>query len=73
MDFSIGDSVSLIGPLSYLKTAEPMPMLRPPDLVSDEEVGVIVGLRGAEIAEVRFRRGTFLVPIERLGIPSQSD
>ena len=62
MDLSIGDKVFLIVPLPYLKTADPMPMLRPPDLVSSEEIGEIVALIGPETAKVRFRRGTFLIP-----------
>ena len=66
MDFSIGDKVSLVMPQSYLKTADPMPMLRPPDLVSSGEVGEIVGLQAMNTAEVRFRRGTFLIPMDRL-------
>ena len=61
MDLSIGDKVFLKVPLPYLKTADPMPMLRPPDLVSSEEVGEIVALIGAETVKVRFRRGTFLI------------
>ncbi len=66
MDFSIGDQVFLQMPLPYLKTADPMPMLRPPDLVSPEEIGEVVGLRGVDVVEVRFRRGTFLISIDRL-------
>ena len=66
MEFSLGDKVSLIMPVSYLKSADTMPMLRPPDLVSIEEQGLIVGLRPKEVAEVRFRRGTFLIPYDRL-------
>ncbi|MFN5465980.1 MAG: NAD(P)H dehydrogenase assembly family protein, partial [Cyanobacteriota bacterium] len=38
----IGDHVRLNGPVPYLKTADPMPMLRPPDLVDPEEIGVVV-------------------------------
>ena len=34
MKFNIKDKVKLIVPLSYLKTSENMPMLRPPDLVA---------------------------------------
>ena len=63
MDLSIGDKVFLLMSLPYLKTADPMPMLRPPDLVSSEEIGEIVGLSGEATAKVRFRRGTFLIPI----------
>ena len=66
MDLSIGDMVSLKVSLPYLKTAEPMPMLRPSDLVSSEEIGEIIGLEGGDIAKVRFRRGTFLIPLENL-------
>ena len=43
-----------------------MPMLRPPDLVSSEEIGEIVGLNGVETLIVRFRRGTFLIPNEHV-------
>ena len=66
MDLTIGEKVYLVMPLPYLKTADPMPMLRPPDLVSSEEIGEIVGLNGIDVAKVRFRRGTFLIPIEHL-------
>ena len=66
MDVSIGDQVRLMRPLPYLKTADPMPMLRPPDLVTNDELGEVVGLRPMETAAVRFRRGTFLLPIDHL-------
>ncbi len=66
MDLSIGDKVSLVVPLSYLKTADPKPMLRPPDLVSSEEIGEIVGFNAIDIARVRFRRGVFLIPTDHL-------
>jgi len=66
MDVSIGDQVQLVRPLPYLKTADPMPMLRPPDLVTTDERGEVVGLRPMQTAAVRFRRGTFLVPIDHL-------
>ncbi len=66
MDFSIADMVCLKIPLPYLKTADPMPMLRPSDLVSSEEIGEIVGLEDVDLAKVRFRRGTFLIPLENL-------
>ena len=66
MDVSIGDQVRLARQLSYLKTADPMPMLRPPDLVTSDEMGEVVGLRPMQTAAVRFRRGTFLLPIDHL-------
>ena len=68
MNFSVGEKVSLQVPLSYLKTADSISMLRPPDLVSLDEVGVIIGIRPNDLLEVKFRRGNFLIPSERLKI-----
>ena len=68
MQFSIGEKVSLQVPLSYLKTADSVSMLRPPDLVSLDEVGLIIGIRPNDLLEVKFRRGNFLIPSERLKI-----
>ena len=71
MKFSVGEKVSLQVPLPYLKTADSIPMLRPPDLVSHDEVGIIMGIRPNDLVEVKFRRGNFLIPSERLNIFSQ--
>jgi len=68
MKFSVGEKVSLQVPLPYLKTADSISMLRPPDLVSLDEVGIIIGIRPNDLLEVKFRRGTFLIPSERLMI-----
>ena len=68
MKYSIGDKVSLQVPMPYLKTADTVSMLRPPDLVSLDEVGVIIGIRANQLLEVRFRRGDFLIPSERIKI-----
>lgn len=59
--FAIGDGVALRQQPPYLKTADPMPMLRPADLIGQEEIGQVVGLRGGDQLAVRFRRGTFLL------------
>ena len=66
MKFSIGEKVSLQVPMPYLKTVDSVPMLRPPDLVSLDEVGVITGIRPKDLLEVKFRRGNFLIPADRL-------
>lgn len=56
-----GCAVQLLQRPSYLKTADSMPMLRPPDLVDLSEVGEVVALRPLGTVAVRFRRGTFLI------------
>ncbi len=70
MKFTVGEKVSLQVPLPYLKTSDSISMLRPPDLVSLDEVGVIIGIRSNDLLEVKFRRGNFLIPSERLKILS---
>ena len=66
MNFKINQKVKLKAPLTYLKTSENMPMLRPPDLVAIDEVGEVLSLKSPETVEVRFRRGKFLIDIDKL-------
>jgi hypothetical protein len=64
--FAVGDRVRINRRLSYLKTADPMPMLRPPDLVDAEESGQVVAVKAIDQLAVRFRRGTFLLEADQL-------
>ena len=66
MKLEIKDKVKLIVPLSYLKTSDNMPMLRPPDLVAIDEVGEIISIRSPETVEIKFRRGCFLIDIDKI-------
>tara|TARA_B100000579_G_scaffold338298_1_gene289470 strand:+ start:300 stop:509 length:210 start_codon:yes stop_codon:yes gene_type:complete len=66
MKFNIHDKVKLKNPLSYLKTAENMPMLRPPDLVAIDEIGEIVSIKSPDTVEIKFRRGSFLIDIDKI-------
>ena len=59
--FQVGDRVVLEAVLTYLKSADPMPMLRPPDLIDADEQGQVVEIRALGQLAVRFRRGTFLI------------
>ena len=71
--FAVGDRVCLLQSLPYLKTADPMPMLRPPDLVSPGEVGAVSEIRPRDQLAVRFRRGTFLLSVRNLRAATVSD
>ena len=51
-----------------LTTVDTISELTPPDLVSLDEVGTIIGIRAKDLLEVKFRRGNFLIPGERLKI-----
>ena len=73
MTATIGDRLRLKKQLPYLKTADPMPMLRPSDLVSLDEVGEVVAIHPLDTVAVRFRRGTFLISLDQLKAVSQDD
>jgi hypothetical protein len=60
-EFSVGDKVKLIESPSYIKTAEPMPMLRPPNVVKVGEEGTILDRRPGDYWAVRFKNGAFLL------------
>ncbi len=66
MDFNIQDKVKLKNPLSYLKTSDNMPMLRPPDLVAIDEIGEIISIKSPETVEIKFRRGCFLIDTDKI-------
>ena len=66
MEFNIQDKVKLIVPLSYLKTSDNMPMLRPPDLVAIDEIGEIISIKSPYTVEIKFRRGTFLIDADKI-------
>ena len=66
MKYDIKDKVKLIVPLSYLKTSDNMPMLRPPDLVAIDEIGEIISIKSPKTVEIKFRRGTFLIDIDKI-------
>ena len=66
MKFHLNDKVKLIMPLPYLKTSGNMPMLRPPDLVAIDEVGEIISIKSPNTVEIKFRRGSFLIDIDKI-------
>ena len=60
-EISVGDKVRIVSLPSYLKTAEPMPMLRPADTLAIGEEGVVIDRRPGGYWGVRFTQGAFLV------------
>ena len=41
-------------------------MLRPPDLVAIDEVGQVLSIKSLDTVEVKFRRGSFLIDIDKI-------
>jgi len=66
MKFEINDKVKLNAPVSYLKPSDNMPMIRPPDLVAIDEIGEILSIKSPDTVEVKFRRGSFLIDIDKI-------
>ena len=66
MKFEIKDKVKITIPVSYLKTSDNMPMLRPPDLVAVDEIGEVLSIKSPNTVEVKFRRGSFLIDIDKI-------
>ncbi len=62
----VGDRVKLVMLPSYVKTADPMPMLRPPDVLTVGEKGVILDRRPGGYWGVRFTQGAFLLETKYL-------
>lgn len=74
-EFTIGDRVRVIELPRYVKTAEPMPMLRPPNVIQIGEEGVIIDRRPGGFWGVRFSKGAFLMDsqyIEAVAVSSQT-
>jgi hypothetical protein len=65
-EFNVGDRVKVIALPQYLKTAEPMPMLRPPEIIEIGEEGSILDRRPGGYWGVRFDRGAFLIESQYL-------
>ncbi|MBC5797125.1 MAG: DUF3148 domain-containing protein [Sphaerospermopsis sp.] len=75
-EFPIGSKVRVVILPPYIKTADPMPMLRPPDVISVGEEGIVIDRRPGGYWGVRFARGTFLMDsqyIESTENPSASE
>ncbi len=65
-DFIVGDRVRVISLPAFVKTADPMPMLRPPTVINLGEEGIVVDRRPGSYWGVRFTAGTYLLDGEHL-------
>jgi Protein of unknown function (DUF3148) len=67
-DLSIGTTVRLVMSPPYLKTADPMPMLRSPNLLEVGAEGIITDRRPGNYWAVKFDRSSFLLESRYLAI-----
>jgi hypothetical protein len=59
--FNIGDKIQIVALPAYIKTADPMPMLRPPSLLAVGDVGQILDRKPGNYWAIKFDRGAFLL------------
>jgi Protein of unknown function (DUF3148) len=59
--FNIGETIQIIELPTYLKTAEPMPMLRSGSCLELGSIGTIVKRQPGNYWVVKFDRGAFLL------------
>jgi hypothetical protein len=74
-EFTIGSTVRVVALPPYVKTADPMPMLRPPDVISIGEEGIVLDRRPGGYWGIRFAKGAFLLDsqyIESTDTPIES-
>ncbi|KAM3098924.1 regulatory protein SipA [Phormidesmis sp. 146-35] len=65
-EFTVGDKVRVLILPPFVKTADPMPMLRPPNVIALGEEGIVVDRRPGNYWAVRFARGTYLLDSQYL-------
>lgn len=56
-----GDQVRVIALPPYIKTADPMPMLRSSSIITLGEEGIVLNARPAGYWAIRFTQGAFLL------------
>ncbi|WP_310488721.1 regulatory protein SipA [Chamaesiphon sp. VAR_69_metabat_338] len=69
-ELNIGATVRLILLPAYLKTADPMPMLRPSSLLEVGAEGIITDRRPGNYWAVKFDRSSFLLEARYLAVVS---
>ncbi len=72
-ELKVGDRVRVIALPPYVKTAEPMPMLRPPNVIKLGEEGVAIDRHPGGYWGVRFANGNFLMDSQYLEAVTTTD
>jgi hypothetical protein len=71
-EFTVGDRVRIVQLPAYVKTADPMPMLRPPTVLSVGEEGIVLGRKPGNYWSIRFTNGAYLLDGQYLEMVSST-
>jgi hypothetical protein len=75
-DFVIGEKVRVVALPDYVKTADTMPMLRPPSVIAIGQEGIVISRNPGNTWSIRFDNGSFLLDgqyLESVGRSTPSD
>jgi Protein of unknown function (DUF3148) len=67
-ELTVGAKVRVVALPPYVKTADTMPMLRPPDVIQVGEEGTILDRRPGGYWGIRFEKGAFLLESQYLEV-----
>jgi len=71
-EFTVGQKVRVVAMPPYVKTAEPMPMLRPANVIAIGEVGIVLDRRPGYWG-IRFAKGAFLLDSQYIEAAENGD
>ena len=72
-ELKVGDRVRVIALPPYVKTAEPMPMLRPPNVIKLGEEGVAIDRYPGGYWGIHFAKGNFLLDSQYLEVVTATE
>lgn len=71
-EINVGDKVRVIALPSYVKTADPSPMLRPPNVIEIGEEGIVMDRRPGGYWAIHFTKGAFLMESKYFEVVSEA-
>lgn len=72
-EFTVGQKVRVMAMPPYVKTAEPMPMLRSANVIAIGEVGIVLDRRPGNYWGIRFAKGAFLLDSQYIEAAENGD
>lgn len=70
-EFNIGTKIQITVLPAYFKTADPMPMLRPPTFLALGATGLITARQPGNYWVVKFDRGSFLLEEQYMSVTAE--
>ena len=72
-EFTVGQKVRVVAMPPYVKTAEPMPVLRPANVIAIGDEGIVLDRRPGNYWGIRFAKGAFLLDTQYIEAAENGD